>query len=95
MEIKNQFEKIKKESEEVKIEAKRRTIEYILAAFGLVAGLAWNEAIKSLIEYIFPLSRNTLLLKFVYAILITLVLVFISSYLVKLLKAEEKTEEKK
>ena len=95
MEIKNQFEKIKKESEEVKIEAKRRTIEYILAAFGLVAGLAWNEAIKSLIEYIFPLSRNTLLLKFVYAILITLVLVFISSYLVKLLKSEEKTEEKK
>jgi len=95
MEIKNQFEKIKKESEEVKIEAKRRMIEYILAAFGLVAGLAWNEAIKSLIEYIFPLSRNTLLLKFVYAILITLVLVFISSYLVKLLKSEEKTEEKK
>jgi len=95
MEIKNQFEKIKKESEEVKIEAKRRMIEYILAAFGLVAGLAWNEAIKSLIEYIFPLSRNTLLLKFIYAILITLVLVFISSYLVKLLKAEEETEEKK
>ncbi|PIR06003.1 hypothetical protein COY65_00255 [Candidatus Jorgensenbacteria bacterium CG_4_10_14_0_8_um_filter_39_13] len=63
-----------------------------MAAFGLVAGLAWNEAIKSLIEYIFPLSRNTLLLKFVYAILITLILVFISIYLVKLLKAEEKNK---
>jgi len=89
MEIKNQFEKIKKESEEVKTEARRRMVEYIVAAFGLVAGLAWNEAIKSLIEYVFPLSRNTLLLKFIYAILITLILVFISSYLVKLLKAGE------
>jgi C4-dicarboxylate transporter len=90
MEIKNQFEKIKKESEEIKTEAKQRIVGYIVAAFGLVAGLAWNEAIKSLIEYIFPLSRNTLLLKFIYAILMTLVLVFISIYLVKLLKAEEK-----
>jgi len=92
MEIKNQFEKIKKESEEIKTEAKQKIIGYIVAAFGLVAGLAWNEAVKSLIEYIFPLSRNTLLLKFIYAILITLVLVFISIYLVKLLKAEEKNK---
>jgi C4-dicarboxylate transporter len=88
--MKNQFEKIKKEAEEIKREAKQRIIGYIVAAFGLVAGLAWNEAIKSLIEYLFPLSRNTLLLKFVYAALITLVLVFISIYLVKLFKDEEK-----
>ena len=90
MEIKNQFEKIKKESEEVKIEAKRRMIEYIVAAFGLVAGLAWNEAIKSLIEYVFPLSRSTLLLKFFYAFLITIILVFISSYLMKSSKIKDK-----
>ncbi|MDP2966801.1 MAG: DUF5654 family protein [bacterium] len=88
--MKNQFEKIKKEAEEIKREAKQRIIGYIVAAFGLVAGLAWNEAIKSLIEYLFPLSRNTLLLKFVYAALITLVLVFISIYLAKLFKDEEK-----
>ncbi|MCX6759451.1 MAG: DUF5654 family protein [Candidatus Nealsonbacteria bacterium] len=88
--MKNQFEKIKKEAEEIKREAKQRIIGYIVAAFGLVAGLAWNEAIKSLIEYLFPLSRNTLLLKFVYAALITLVLVFISIYLVKLFKDYEK-----
>jgi len=90
MEIKNKFEKIKKESEEVKTEIKQRTIGYIIGAFGLVAGLAWNEAIKSLIEYIFPLSRDTLLLKFVYAILITLVLVLVSIYLVRLSNTESK-----
>ena len=90
MEIKKQFEKIKKESDEMKTEIKQKLIGYIIAAFGLVAGLAWNEAIKALIEYIFPLSSNTLLLKFAYAVLVTLVLVFISVYLVKLFKAEEK-----
>ena len=90
MEIKTQFEKIKEESEEIKREAKQRMFSYILAAFGLVAGLAWNEAITSLIEYIFPLSKNTLLLKFIYAMLMTLVLVFISIYLAKLFKAEKR-----
>ncbi len=90
--MKNQLGKIKKESEKIKKEVRERTIGYIVAAFGLVTGLAWNEAIKSLIEYIFPLSRNSLLLKFVYAILITLVLVFISIYLVKLFKDEEKNQ---
>ena len=90
MEIKNQFEKNKSKAEEIKTEAKQKIISYIMAAFGLVAGLAWNEAIKSLIEWIFPLSRDTLLLKFVYAILITLILVIVSAHLVKLLKVERK-----
>ncbi len=61
--IKNQLEKIKKESLEIKTEVRQRTIGYIVAAFGLVAGLAWNEAIKALIEYLFPLSPNTLKVK--------------------------------
>ncbi len=90
--IKNQLEKIKKESQEIKTEVKQRTIGYIVAAFGLVAGLAWNEAIKALIEYIFPLSPNNLLLKFAYAIFITLILVFISVYLVRLFEVKENDE---
>ncbi|MEK9150453.1 MAG: DUF5654 family protein [Candidatus Desantisbacteria bacterium] len=90
--IKNQLEKIRKESKEIKTEIKQRTIGYIVTAFGLVAGLAWNEAIKTLIEYLFPLSPNNLLLKFAYAIFITLILVFISVYLVKLFEIKEKDE---
>ena len=56
----------------------------IVAAFGLVAGLAWNEAIKSLIEYFYPASQNNLMAKFVYAVFITLVVVVVSTYLVRL-----------
>jgi len=83
------IKEMSKEIKEIKSEIKQKIIGYIVAAFSLVAGLAWNEAVKSLIEYIIPLSPNTLLLKFVYAVFITLLLVFISVYLVRLFKAEE------
>jgi len=56
--------KIKNGTEEIKKEIRQRTLGYILAAFGLVAGLAWNEAIKSFIEYLFPVSKNTFPVKF-------------------------------
>jgi len=62
---------------------------YILAAFGLVAALAWNDAIKSLIEYFFPLNKNTVLIKFTYAILITFIVVIISVYLKRLLSDKD------
>ena len=83
---KDNLEKIKKIKDEITKATKEQIMGYIITAFGLVAGLAWNDAIKSLIEYIFPLSPNTLLLKFIYAILITLVVVLISNYLIKLIK---------
>lgn len=69
---------------------RERTISYILAAFGLVAGLAWNEAVKSLIEYIFPVAQKTLLAKFVYAVVLTIVLVIFSVYLARFIKGEKK-----
>jgi len=46
-----------------------------------VAGLAWNEAIKALIEYLYPLDKNSLLAKFVYAALITIIVVVFTTYL--------------
>lgn len=74
------MEEIKKESELEIIErqAKERTINLILAGFGFVAGLAWNEAIKSLIDSVFALGADILLAKFVYAILVTILIVFVS-----------------
>jgi small neutral amino acid transporter SnatA (MarC family) len=85
-------ERIKKESAGVKREIRQRTIGYILTAFGLIAGLAWNDAVKSLIEYFFPFDKNTIFAKFIYAVLITFILVILSVYLIKLVG--EKKEEK-
>jgi septation ring formation regulator EzrA len=81
--INTKIEKLKENGKEIKKEIWQQTISYIIAAFGLVAGLAWNEAIKALIDYLFPLGENTLLAKFIYAISMTLIVVIITIYLMK------------
>ncbi len=86
----SQIEKIKTESENLKKEVKEKTTGYIIAGLGLVVGLAWNDAIKDLIEYLFPLSTNTLWAKFFYAFVITLVLVVAAYYVSKLSGREKK-----
>ena len=67
-------------------EIREKTMGYILAGLGLVTGLDWNEAIKAFIEYLFPMDKNTILAKFLYAGIMTLVVVLMTSYLVRLLK---------
>jgi len=85
----SKIEKIKNESKNIKKEVQKRTIGYITAGLGLVTGLAWNDAIKDLIEYLFPLAKDTLLIKFSYALAITIVLAIIAYYLSKILSQEE------
>jgi hypothetical protein len=84
-------QKIKKEREAVGREVRNKIVTYITAGFGLVAGLAWNDAIKSLIEYLFPAGGNTMLAKFVYALVFTIILAVITIYLSRLLLKEERT----
>ena len=54
--------------------------------FGLVAGLAWNDAISALIAHWFPIERNSILAKFIYAAAVTVVVVLITTYVVRLLR---------
>jgi hypothetical protein len=93
--MENIRKKLKSEIRSVRQEVRNRTVGYIVAALGLVAGLAWNDAIRSLIEYLFPLSANSLRAKFVYAVLITLVIVFITVYLMRIAQKDEISKEKK
>ena len=65
-------------AQKLKQEVTQKTISYITAAFGLVAGLAWNDAIKSLIELLFPESGNTIVIKFAYALILTIILVVVT-----------------
>ncbi|OGH88800.1 MAG: hypothetical protein A3J93_01785 [Candidatus Magasanikbacteria bacterium RIFOXYC2_FULL_42_28] len=82
-------EKFVSQGKELGDEVKKKTLGYILAALGLVSGLAWNEAIKAIIEQLFPLEANGIWAKLIYALIITLVAVFISVYLLKLEKKKE------
>lgn len=86
--------KIKKEISGVKDEITNKTVGYIVTALGLVAGLAWNDAVKSAIEHFFPAEQNGLTAKFIYAAAITLVVVLISVYLVKIISKGEKKDKK-
>ena len=72
------------EAIKLKTEIRERTLGYMLAAFGFVAGLAWNDAIQALISHLFPLPENTLPAKFLYAIVISFVAVIISVYMSRL-----------
>jgi hypothetical protein len=88
------MERIKQSSAQLREEMRNKLKGYIVAAFGLVAGLAWNEAIKSLIEYIFPLNKDYIWAKFLYAIILTIVLVLVTVYVSRMLTKKEKVEEK-
>lgn len=70
-------------NKEIKTHIKDQTAGYMMAALGFVAGLAWNDAIKTLIETLFPFSKSGVLPKFIYAVLITMVVVLLSRYFLK------------
>ncbi len=74
------------EKEKIEREIKKKILTYILGALGLVAALAWNDAIKGLIEYFYPQENNTVAAKLVYALIITIVVILSSLIANKILK---------
>lgn len=68
---------------EIKKQIRSQTAGYLTGALGLVAGLAWSDAIKALIAELFPFDKNGIVAMFVYAIIITLAVVLIGNYLLR------------
>jgi ABC-type Na+ efflux pump permease subunit len=88
---KNISDKIIKEARAAKNQVKDKIVSLIAAAFGLVAALAWNDAVKSLIDYLFPVSNGGLIAKFIYALGVTILAVLLVYYLERIFaKKEEK-----
>ncbi|MFZ6036021.1 MAG: DUF5654 family protein [Patescibacteria group bacterium] len=81
-----------KKETKLTLELRERVAGYLIAAFGFVAGLAWNDAIRSLIDELFPVSTNSLIAKFLYAVLVTVVVVFVSMYVIRFIKKEDKNK---
>ncbi len=61
----------------VRGEVGKRMVGYLSAALGLVVGLAWNDAVKSAIDFFIPNSNGTIVAKFIYAVAITLLIVLV------------------
>lgn len=82
--------RVAKEKEEAVHQAVlKKSFELMTAAFSFVAALAWNDAIQSLFQTIFGTS-STVVAKFLYAALVTMIIVWMGSKLAKLNKAVEK-----
>jgi hypothetical protein len=81
--------RIKKEK--IKKDIKEHLAKYVGAGLGLVASLAWSDAIRSFIESYFSFGNDTVLAKFIYAIIMTLFVVLATVYLLHILKIEKKS----
>jgi hypothetical protein len=78
-----------KEVKKAGIAVKKRMFSYIAAGLGLVAGLAWNDAVGTLISYLIPKSDNTVVAKMIYAFVVTLVVAVLLFYIEKSLNRDE------
>lgn len=87
---------MKENNHSLRYEIKTKAIGYILAAFGFVAGLAWNDAMTSFIDYLFPGDKSSVWAKWVYALFVTFVVVVGSFYLSRMaLKVEDRKKNKR
>lgn len=91
---KNIADKMIDEANAVKKEIRNKIISLVAAAFGLVAALAWNDAIKELIDRLFPVSNGGLVAKFVYAIGVTVLAVLLVYYLERIFAQKEEKSDK-
>ncbi|MDR0887739.1 MAG: DUF5654 family protein [Candidatus Methanoplasma sp.] len=84
------------ESDSFKLQFLQAVSSLIIAAFGLVAALAWNEAIKEAILRFFTAEDNLLGL-FIYALIVTVIAVLATLLItraVKKTKAALEAEQK-
>lgn len=79
----------KKNRDEFKLEVIQTFATLITAAFGLVAALAWNESIKSIIGVVFNnptyegIGAGALAGLFVYAIVVTIIAVIFTIWIAR------------
>ena len=81
------------EEKKLRSELIKTMVQLATAGFGLVAALAWNEAIKNLIDRFVP-TGSGLLSRLIYALIVTLIAVFVTYYLGKAAQRTSVEEEK-
>lgn len=91
--IRTGLSRVHTKSAHIRGEVKEKVVGYITAAFGLVAGLAWNDAIKAFIDFLLPRQEDGILAKFIYAGVVSVFVVVITVYLVQLAKKNDEKEE--
>ena len=74
----------KKKAAHARTKVREATATYIASGLGIVVGLSWNDAIRSAIEYFYPPATGASLLpKFFYAFVLTVIVVFVTAYIIR------------
>lgn len=81
-----------KELRTLRLEILARMSDLAIAGFGLVAALAWNDAIKALFDLIFP-KAGGVIAQFIYAVIITVLVVLVTYKLGKIVNLAKKQLE--
>ena len=80
----NNSPQTQEEKKTLKVEILEKVSTLATAGFGLVAALAWNDAIKAIFEQLFPQPGGNLAASLGYAIVITILVVIITIHLGRL-----------
>ncbi|MAF14020.1 MAG: hypothetical protein CMI53_03970 [Parcubacteria group bacterium] len=67
-----------KDKKDLKIEILEKVSSLTTAGFGLVAALAWNDAIKAVFAQFFPKPGDNVLALLSYALVITILVVIVT-----------------
>ena len=78
------FKKASNKIQETKKQVYFQTATLINSAFALVAALAWNEAIKAILDAYVP-TGSALYSKVLYALVLTVIVVLVSMRLTKII----------
>lgn len=87
--------KCKKEISELEEKVVDKILTLVMSALGFVAALAWNDAIQTSFKLIFG-QRKEIWAKYIYAIILTTIVVIVSIQLdrvLKKIKDEEKNDQ--
>jgi uncharacterized protein YacL len=76
----------KQQKQKIHIEILERVVTLVTTSLGLVAALAWNDAVKNLFTKIFPRPEGNILAQFLYAMVISLIVIIVMLYLGRVLK---------
>ncbi len=86
---------MKEAKDKLRKELFKTMVQLATAGFGLVAALAWNEAIQSAIKEIVPMGGSTIISKLVYALIVTAIAVFVTYSLGKMAGLSEEDQKGK
>jgi len=84
---------MKEKSKELKKEFLKTMIQLATAGFGLVAALAWNATIQSVIKEILPTNQSDIISQLIYALVVTAIAVLVTYTLGRMLQEESETKK--